>query len=152
METDSGLGLAMILLGVCLVALLFIYICMRRNCKRGSMKYEELQLDDELDDEEIRFKKLIESNGSDFNPFAELNNDADISTEKYSFLSGSKGFENDDIEDDDGDNIFELDSKDKNRLDQLEQFRSNLVLASSNMDMSVSDVGEDQKDIENMRL
>jgi hypothetical protein len=130
----DGKSTALVVLGCVLVFSLFVYIlyCRCRRTALGvSSTYEELE---QLDDEEMRFKQIIESGGgnSDFNPFAQ-NGDSDTTIEDYSFGEGDDF--NGDGEDNMG-NIFELNSTEKNRLDQLENFRNNLMMASSNADTS----------------
>lgn len=143
-----------VLVALLLVVCLVVCICRaRRKAIKSSRVYEELEQLDELDAEEIKFKSILES--KDLNPFAELNDDLEANGDKYSFLNGNFD-DNDCIMDD-----FELNSKDMSRLDQLDQFRSNLMSGSAaNAETDDNDGGEDgsangdveMKSIDNIRL
>lgn len=101
-----------IIIGVLVPSLLFLLIvagvCLRRMRIRGSPVGTSggySQVDHELDEEEIQFKKSIE--------LVAGNND------------GFDGFDDDDFEE------LQFDSKELDRLSMLEKYRSNLVAAST---------------------
>lgn len=122
----------------------------RRCCRVSPSTYKELE---QLDDEELSFKKLIiESGGtsSDFNPFGVNNDDEDTTIEDgYSQIDGSHNDEGDDEES--ADNVFELNSSDQSTLNQLETLRNNLMMAS-NADVSLESALPADQSIESMRL
>jgi hypothetical protein len=109
MSNNNKPNLVLLTFAVC-VAITFvlaIIICIWRTCAiRGGVRgrgANEASYD-ELDQEEIEFKRMIESHG------------------------GHLGQEDDEEKIDD---LFSFDSKDKDRLNMLENFRSNLLGAGN---------------------
>lgn len=120
----------------------FAYRRMRNQRSHSTYRYDELN-NDNLDEDEIEFKRMIESN------------------------HGSTDPEDEDIEamfgEDSGHDDFSFSAKDKDRLNMLEKLRSNLVANAENKEESQGSppsapprspkfAHEDSDDEENMRL
>ena len=129
-----------ICVGISCLVIVIIFI-FRRRCKRRLTNKRQHGYD-ELDQEEIEFKRMIESHGGK----GQTGNEDDFDDDLF--------FQDTSLDE------FTLDSKDKNRLSMLDSFRNNLVagagdLNNNNNDNNVvlSDMEADVNDgDENMRL
>ena len=124
-----------ICLGLSLIIGCSVFLC-RRRCKKKNLLSNRKHGYDELDQEEIEFKRMIESHGNKAN------------------FAGDGEFDDDLFFKDTSIDEFKFDSKDKDRLNMLESFRKNLVAGSNDLNNNVglSDLEAELNGVENMRL
>lgn len=127
LKTEAAIALGILVpLLVCLVACLCVCACRRyRNQQPAVRGYSKVG--DDLDEEEIEFKRMIEHRADE-------------------------GGANDDGEEEDVENLFgadEFSDRDKDRLSMLENFRSNLVKGAASFNNRDS---ESDSETDKMRL
>lgn len=92
----NPLVLVSVLIAASFAILLLLYLCYRKISQRNEHHYDSVN--HELNDEEIEFKKILESQGDNFDDVFSTN-DEDV----------------------------DFDTSDRGRLDMLEKYRNNLI-------------------------
>ena len=125
-----------IIIPIIVISFIGIVICVMRRMRMASRNYGYNKVKHDLDDEEIEFKKMLDSGGGS------------------GFEDPSEIFSPESLED------FEFSSKDRDRLNLLENFRNNLMTSAeyriettgNTADKREQSGSENEADNDNIRL